>query len=611
MLNHTKLLAPLLIISLFGRLDGRAQETSADIRAEDLKRHVKYLASDELEGRAPGTEGNRKAASYIAGLFDAYGLRPVGDAGTFFQSFEFTSGVELGDSNSLTFTVSGDQVNAVSLLPDRDFRPLGFSSSAELSAPLVFAGYGISAPDLGYDDYEGLDVSGKIVAVFRYTPSGNDPHSDMYKHGSFRTKARVARENGAAGVLVVGSPQDDPDDDLVKLSFDQTPATSGIPIVSLKHSAFDKLLESQGTSSTRLQDSIIQSRKPLSLVLPNVIVNLSVDVRLIRSTTANVVGYTSSAEARQEERILVIGAHMDHLGRGGPGTGSLVPDSHDIHNGADDNASGTAGLLELAEAFGAQSTPGETGLLFIAFSGEEMGTLGSIHYVENPVFPLDRTAAMINMDMIGRLRDGSLTVYGTGTSPGWKDLLAQQNRDSSFHLNMVDDGYGPSDHAPFYGKDIPVLFFFTGSHNEYHKPSDDWETLNYEGAESTVRYIASVARAITAQRESPEFVRVQSAMPSPGGGGEGRPFTVTLGVIPDYAAEGEGMKIGGIRPGGPAEKAGLEPGDVIVGMKGKQILNIYDYMGILGELKAGDVVELDIVRGTDRKTFTATMQPRQ
>jgi len=378
----------------------------------------------------------------------------------------------------------------------------------------------------------------------------------------------------------------------------------------MKYSRFDEILQTHGLNCEMLQDSIKQSGKPVSLDLGDVTVSLQTDVNLVQATTSNIIGYLPGLDENLKDRFLVIGAHMDHLGWGGPGSGSLEPDTHEIHNGADDNASGTAGLLELAEDFALGSNKLPIGLVFIAFSAEELGTLGSAYYVENPTIDLKKTDAMINMDMIGRLRDKLLTVYGTGTSPDWPQLLNEVNKDSTFALSFVDDGYGPSDHAEFYEKEIPVLFFFTGSHNEYHKPSDDPETLNYEGAESVARLVSRITSKIGTRGEKLPFTHVASTSPG-SGGSENRQFSVTLGVIPDYSADVEGMKIGGVRPDGPAEKAGLQPGDTILGMKGKKILNIYDYMDILGELKAGETVEIDVLRGEERVTFSATMQARK
>lgn len=582
-----------------------AQQSSPDITAEELQAHVKYLASDELEGRGSGSEGNRKAAQYIAKAFEEYGLKPAGKHGTYFQEFEFVSSVKLGTANSLVVVRAGRET--MRLKVDEDFRPFGFSSNGAVNATAVFAGYGISAPDLKYDDYEGLEVNGKVVIALRYGPDGNDRHSEFYRFTSLRNKARYAREKGAAALIIVDAHHDE----LPKLSYDQSHASSGIPCVAMRSGVLERLLGPTHESLGILKDKIKTSRRPIAFPLADVTISLETDVVKVMDTTANVLGYLEGSDPALKDEVVAIGAHFDHLGYGGEGSGSLVPHLHEIHNGADDNASGTAGLLELAQRFAATPTRSRT-LLFIGFSGEEIGTLGSQYYVNNPVFPLSKTVAMINMDEIGRLNENALTVYGTGTSPKWIPLLTKHNTMSvsdTFALKLVPDGFGPSDHAQFYAKDIPVLFFFTGTHNDYHKPSDDWEKINYRGQERIVRYIYNIANEIQSSTPRPEFARAQSTT-GMGTSGDSRGFAVTLGIIPDYGEGTEGMKIGGTRPNGPADKAGLKAGDIITSLAGKKVMNIYDYMGILGELKAGQTVELEVLRDGKAMRVSATMQKR-
>jgi aminopeptidase YwaD len=586
---------------------GQAQRGTSEITAEELKAHVKYLASDDLEGRASGSEGNRKAAEYVAQQFQQYGLKPAGDNSTYMQTFEFVSAVQLGKNNALAF--QDMQTGTVTTFAvDSDFRPLGFSSNGSVSGPLVFAGYGITATEKGYDDYKDLDVTGKIVIVLRHGPDGNDMHSEFARYTSLRNKARFARDKGAVGLILITGPADSEDDDLPRLSFDNSFASSGIATIWLRRSHVQSLLGKIGADLASIQVSIKDKRQPNVFEVPEVIATISTDLVHVKSTTANVLGYLSGSNPKQMDHVIVLGAHLDHLGYGGPGSGSLTPDVHAIHNGADDNASGTASLLELAQAFGASSSSLNHTLLFIAFSGEELGTLGSGYYVANPAFQLQQTIAMLNMDMVGRMHERTLTVQGMGTSPIWPDLVNRANSDSSLDLKFIQDGLGPSDQAQFYGKDIPVLFFFTGTHNDYHKPSDDWDRLNYLGQEKVTRLVYRITKELDASVVKPQFVRVQSSMAM--GGGETRSFNVTLGVIPDYSDESDGMKVGGIRPGGPAEGAGILAGDLIVRMAGKKVMNIYDYMGILGELKPGQTIDVEVIREGKALTLTATMAKR-
>jgi hypothetical protein len=586
-----------------------AQHLAPEITAEDIKTHIRYLASDELGGRASGSPGNEMAARYIARYLHDWGVTPLGDSGTYFQHFQFVSSVRAGARNALRLQgkpLVGGVVNGV---PDSDFRPLGFSSNGTVSGPLVFAGYGISATDSSYDDFKNLDVKGKVIVVLRYSPDGSDPHGALTKFSSFQTKTRAARDRGAVGFIVVTGPADEQEDGLIKLRFDQSFGNSGIPALTMRRALLEPLLAPSGWTLRALQDSIKARRSAVAFPVAGVTATITSDVEKVSTTTANVIGFLPGTDPVLKNQVVVLGAHLDHLGLGGEGSGSLQPDTVAIHHGADDNASGTAGLLELAQAFAWERTSLKRGLVFAFFSGEEMGTLGSAYYVNNPPVPLARTTSMVNMDMIGRLDGKTLTVYGTGTSPEWDTLLAKDNADSAFTLKEVPDGFGPSDHAQFYGKDIPVLFFFTGNHSDYHRPSDTWDKINYPGEELVVRYVYRIARDIDGEAARPIFTRTVSSAPPEGG--DTRSFRTTLSIIPDYNGGGEGMKISVVRPGGPADKAGLKAGDIIVVMAGKKIVNIYDYMEMLGKLKGGDKVDLVVMRDGKTLNCTAEMATRK
>jgi hypothetical protein len=374
--------------------------------------------------------------------------------------------------------------------------------------------------------------------------------------------------------------------------------------------SLDKVLAGLGRNTRSIQDSMRLESRPIAFDIPGVTVHLATQVVKVMSKTANVVGYLEGMDPKLRSQTVVVGAHFDHLGYGGPGSGSLQPEINAIHNGADDNASGTAGLLELAQAFAARESQQKRSIVFIAFSGEELGTLGSEYYVNHPFTPLRAVAAMFNLDMVGRLENKTLTVYGTGSSPGWGPLLTKYNADTSFSFKSIPDGFGPSDHAEFYGKDIPVLFLFTGLHSDYHRPSDDWEKLNYPGEEKIVRLVYNIIEEVDTLSEKPVFTRVPSSSQAIWGGGDPPGLSVTLGIIPDYGTSSDGMKIGGVRPGGPAERAGLASGDFITKIANKKVLNIYDYMSILSELKAGSKVEVEVLREGKTLTTTATLDKR-
>ncbi len=582
-------------------------QTSNAITEEDLQTHIRFLASDDLEGRASGSPGNRKAAEYIAGYFEKYGLSPAGDNSSFFQHFEFVSSLRAGPANQVT-VISG--TNSSDVKVTEEFLPLGFSSDGKIEAPLSFVGYGISAAAQNYDDYAGIDVTGKIVLLLRYSPDGNNPHGNFDQFSSLRQKARIAREKGAIGLIVVTGPSDAEEDRLVELVHDQAFASSGIPGITIKRDVCDKLiLAPLGITVKTLQDSINAGKKPASRELTGVTVRIATEVIRIKENTANVIGVLKATGSQNDEAV-VIGAHMDHLGFGGPGSGALDPDVKDIHNGADDNASGTAALMEIAEQLSQSKQHLQRSVVFIAFSGEELGTLGSGHYVDSPFVPLPKTIAMLNMDMVGRMTNNSLTIQGMGTSPQWEPLVRQQNaslQKDSFDLKLGQDGFGPSDHAQFYGKDIPVLFFFTGVHSDYHKVSDDWESINYKGQTKITEFISSILLDIANKDVRPQFTKAGS---TPSMGGDRRGFNVTLGIVPDYGDTGTGLKVGSVRADGPAEKAGVKPGDVIVELAGKPILNIYDYMGILGELKSGQQVGIKVQRSGAVLEMQAVMTKR-
>lgn len=559
-----------------------------DISAEALRKHVYYLASDEMKGRLTGTPEARKAAEYIEAEFQKYGLlNPPGQQSAY-QQFEFTSGVKLGQDNALA---AADRNYTVA----NDFIPSGFSEDATLNnIPAVFAGFGMQAHDQKYDDYAGLDVKGKAVFIYRYGPEGDDPKSAYAQYYPVRYKAMTAREQGAAALLVVSQEEDD--DELPKLRTDASFGTSGIPVLFVKRSVAANLLKAAGKS---LPDWKNPHSGAQTFDLPGLALTLHCNLVREKGHSDNVLGWLPAATA--SDQTLVIGAHYDHLGLGMEG--SLAPKWGEVHNGADDNASGVAGILELARVFSTQREHLKRNILFIAFGGEELGTLGSGYFVKNAVLPLKNIAAMINLDMIGRLRDHKVVIGGAGTSSAWKDLLTARG---DLKLTLNEDGYGPSDHSVFYAKDIPVLFFFTGAHSEYHRPEDDPNTLNYEGMVDVLHYVDRLAYEIDVAEKMPEFTRAKAGAQEMAGRG----FRVYVGTIPDYTEEVKGVKLTGVREGSPAEKAGLRAGDIIIKFGNKQVENIYDYTYALQDHKPGDAVTIVVLRDGKELPLEATLERR-
>ncbi len=578
---------------------------SPQITSPEILFHIKYLASDELEGRRSGSPGARLAAKYIENEFRLYGLKPRGDGTSYFQKFEFVSGVTQGSKNSLSVQAAG--LKKV-LKVDADFRPLAFSASGSYEGEIVFAGYGISAPDQKYDDYKDIDVKGKAVLLMRYSPAGDSAHNDFTRFSALRYKVSKAKELGANAVLVATGPADDNEDRLMRFSYDQTPGNAGIPVVNITRSVIEGLLKNSGTSLSELQRAINDSRTPHSFLVKGATVSLDADVLEQRGESENVVGMLDGSDEKLKDEVLVIGAHYDHLGYGGEGSGSLKPDTVAIHHGADDNASGTAGVLELAQYFSARRNELKRSILFISFSGEELGLLGSAYFVKNPTVPLERMIAMLNMDEIGRLKDRKLIVYGMGTSPGFESLVTKYNRDSAFVLKLNKDGFGPSDHSSFYAKKIPVFHFFTDIHPDYHRPSDTYEKINSEGEEQVLRFIANIASDLDASAERPVYAQVEMPRQAAGGGRDGmRTYT---GTIPDFGEQVEGMKLAGVREGSPAAKAGLQAGDIIIKFGKVDVKNIYDYTYALGEYKPGDEVEIVAQRGKEKVMLKVRLERR-
>jgi len=578
------------------------------ITSERLMPHIRYLASDELEGRLAGSPGAEKAARYIADQFARWNLSPLGYEGSYFQEFSFVSGVRLGSANSLEVAwgkggSSSQPGGRRALEPGSDFTPVSFSLSGEFEGAAQFAGYGITAPSLQYDDYRKTDVKGKFVLVLRYGPEGDDPHGQFGRYHALRFKARTAREQGARGIVFVDDSEDFSKSSLSKLRFDRSFADSGIAALAISRPSARRVLAKAGLKLEDLERSA-RSRKGSAAEMPGVRLKFRADLLKETRSARNVVGLLKGAGELAEE-VLAIGAHFDHLGMGEVSSLAAKPGS-EVHNGADDNASGTAGLLELAGALSSRRDQPSRSLLFLAFSAEEQGLLGSRHYVNHPAVPLDKTIAMINMDMIGRMQDKRLIVGGTGSSPGWRDLLTQLNEDANLDLKFRDGGFGPSDHSSFYSRDIPVLFFFTGVHGDYHKPSDDYDKIEAAATARVVDFILQTARSIRRMDQPPAFQKTAGAQPESGRTG----FRVTLGIIPDYGEEVEGVRLTGVREGSPAAKCGLRSGDLMVGWSGKKITNIYDLTYLLQEHRPGDEVEISVVRDGEELQFTATLEGR-
>ena len=562
-----------------------------------LQQHVSYLASDALDGRRTGTAGANDAARYIAGEFARLGLRPAISGPTtrrgsqiiarYLQSFPYVSGVELGKGNQ--FAIGPTQQR---LTLSEEWTPLGYSANASVTGSLVFVGFGIKAAEQNYDDYAGLPVSGNIAVALPGTPDGDNPHGRFFRYVDVQWKAIAARDAGAKALLVISGTPIFKEDRLARLQYDNMAGNVGLPIAVISQQGLAKLgAELRFEDLQRLASGKQQSTvKPLSGPF-----TITTDVVRKEVPAYNVIGVLEGSDPVAKKETIVIGAHYDHLGRGG--SGSLAQRAGEIHHGADDNASGTAGMLELARLFTSQRPRPKRTIVFVGFGGEEEGLLGSNYYVNHPFTPLTNTVAMINMDMIGRMKDRKLVIGGVGTAKEWRDIIAKGTADSnrSFSLTLNEDGYGPSDHSSFYGKQVPVLFFWTGTHTDYHKPTDTWDKINYADQARVLDLVAYIVREVDSTEKRLTYTTAKTeATPRTGG------FRVYLGTIPSYAESNDGLLIDGVRDDSPAAKAGLKAGDRIVKIGTRDIKNVYDYTYALGEMKAGEEYVVEVVRGTDR-----------
>lgn len=563
---------------------------SRNIYPNELEDHVRFLSSDELKGRMTGSEGDSLAALYIRDRLQMAGLEPLTADG--FQRFKVSGKVTAGKRNFLSF---GGQ----SFDPVTDISPFSFSETAELKAEVVFAGYGfrISNDSINWDDYRDLDVKGQWVLMLRGDPEPNKSVSGFIPFNGDRDKAMLAKDMGAAGVLMVSGPVNDNSDTFGQLSNEAWPV--GIPVLRIKRNVADRILSAKGKTTAGLETEINTSHRS-TVFATGVEVNAGSEVRVERSATRNVVMVLNGEDENLRDEYLIIGGHYDHLGMGS--SSSRAGDTVAVHHGADDNASGVAGFIEIAEKFALTDNGNRRSIIFAGFSGEESGLLGSKYFTENPLVDLSKVNAMINLDMVGRLSDsGSLQVGGIGTSPILKEMIVSLVDTNSIRLSLSEEGSGPSDHSAFYGKDIPVLFFTTGAHLDYHTPSDTWEKLNYPGMASVSDIVFNVAEKLANDESRLAFTE---AGPKQEAVRTMRRQGVTLGIMPDFAGNiKNGLRADLVTPGKPAAIGGMKKGDIITAINGKTINNIQDYMYRMGQLKHGETISIEILRNGKKEVL--------
>ncbi|HEY6767338.1 MAG TPA: M28 family peptidase [Candidatus Sulfotelmatobacter sp.] len=599
-----------IFIVAFAVLASAGPTTIGQADATRFVNDVKALASPQMEGRGAGTKGLARAEHLIEKRYKQLKLQSAGVRG-YAQPFSVVTGARMKSGNGF-LVVTGDARRY--LKPGEDFVPFSFSSSGLETAGLVFAGYGTTADEFRYDDYAGVDVKGKIALLLRYEPSGfagKNANHGLTQHSQLVTKAINARNHGAKAVIIINGKLGDGEEDiLTRFGSVNGPSNAGIIFIQVKNAVAEQWFQMAGKSLKDLQDRINTSSKPQSFAFPNSLrLSLRVNIETTHATVNNVLAYLAGTT----DEYVIVGAHFDHLGRGN--VDSLAPSQiGQIHPGADDNASGTAGVLELARLLAPQRGKLKRGILFMDFAGEELGLLGSAEWVKEPTRALAKAVAMINMDMIGRIKDDKVYVGGVGTGSTFKTVLEQAEKDEPsssppFKIEYSASGYASSDHTSFIGKKIPVLFFFSGLHGDYHKPSDTWEKINAPSAARLLDVVRDVVVQLANTDQPPAFQTVVEEKPTGSGGGGG--YGPYFGSIPDFGQTENGVKFSDVKPGSPAAKAGFKAGDVLVQFGDKPIKNLYDFTDALRRSKVGDVVEVKVLREGQPVTATVKLEQRK
>jgi hypothetical protein len=568
---------------------------------------IQVLSTAKMEGRGDGSEGLTRARNILVHRYKSLGLEPKGTSG-FLQPFDVIVGAELTSDNSFSVESAGAKQT---LKLHEDYIPFSFSAAGKASGGLVFAGYGISADEWKYDEYNGLDVKGKIVVVIRKEPAFASAHTqkgEASPHGELITKAILARKHGAAAVIVLNGILGKGEEDLLpRFGGDGGQEDIGIPIVEVKNEVAAPWFRAAGKDLFDLQHQIDTSGDPASFSFPDALhATLDAGVKKKHAVISNVLAYLPG----KTDEYIILGAHYDHLGRGE--YGSLAPSLiGQFHPGADDNASGTAGLLELARILAPLKGQLPRGILFSSYAGEELGLLGSAAWVRQPTLPLNKAVAMLNMDMIGRIQKDTLYIGGVGTAANFRSILEQAATRSGLKTELSDSGYSSSDHTSFVVKQIPVLFFFSGLHSDYHKPSDTWEKIDSKDAVRVVDLVADTGVHIDELAEKPAFVTVVEKQPTGGRSGGGSGYGPYFGSIPDFGQVENGVRFSDVRPGSPAAKSGLKAGDTLIQFGDASIKNLYDFTDALRRSKVGDVVEVTVLRDGKPLKVRVTLEQRR
>mgnify|MGYP001166898617 FL=1 len=592
--ENRKALITIVFISIIGffliqlnKDSNKRANSSFNITENEIMNHIRFLSSENKKGRYPGSRESKDIISYLIKEFKSYGVKPIIENASFVQPFEIKSDIELGKLNYMI-------VNDDSLKIREDYIPLWFSGNRTVSGSCVFAGYGmeINEESIQWNDYNNIDVNNKWVIVFRKSPEPENVHSPFTKYSSFHKKMLLARDKGAIGIIYISQIDDT---ELFPLEYASGYTNDGIPAIHISNKTANTIFKPLGWTQEKIQETISRSMETINFEIPNKKIRASVKLNIKKDRAANVVGVIKSGNRKYRDEYIAIGAHFDHLGQGGKGSGSRQQDLLEVHPGADDNASGVSGLLEVAQKIASQKSKLKRSILLIGFDAEEMGLLGSKRFIENSPIPIENIVTMINLDMIGRMKESTFTVGGVGTSPNFLNILDSLSHGRDIKLKTTSPGFGPSDHASFYTKDIPVLFFFTGLHTDYHTPKDTWKLINVKGEKKILDFLHDFVIHLSKQSKRPRFTE---AGPKTGQMSRNVQFKITLGVLPSYGSTKIGLEIDGIsKKNGPAANAGIKKGDVIKSIDGKTIKDIYEYMDRLSKLEIGTTVPITIERG--------------
>lgn len=586
-----KLIVLILFIAVFTAC---STKFNPEITVKELHENIEYLASDSLKGRKSGETGDLLAAQFIREKFENAGLKLMYDEG--FQKFGLVTSAQIANGNLLKVD---DNICDV----EKDFMPYAFSANTTTNARVVFAGYGLEVDKdtLKWNDYNGIDVVGNWVMALQGDPDLDNPQSPFLEFSTERSKALLASDKNAAGLILVAGTKFSEKDVLSTLVFDKNSSRYSIPIIQVTREVANQILVKSGETIEKLEAKMLAQNSSVSLTV-NAEVSVNVNVVQMETESQNIVAVLPGIDSVLKNEYIVVGAHFDHLGMGGPGSGSRVLDTVAVHNGADDNASGVATIIELAEKAAAAKS-NKRSIIFAAFGAEEMGLVGSKAFTNKPPVETTKMVAMFNFDMVGRLdtTSNALSIGGSKTALETEEILNKFN--SGFSLALSPEGVGPSDHASFYLQNIPVFFISTGAHSNYHTPNDDADLINYEGIKKVAEYSYNVLtevvtreNALTFQEAGPKFQRSR-----------GGRFKVTFGIMPDFAGlEKRGLRIDAVTKGKPADKGGMLKGDIITAIEGKKVGGIHDYMSRLQSLEIGDRVSVDILR--DNKEMVLIIQ---